>query len=131
MWSNLGPFINKYLGRANVGDTGPNMGQCVGLIEVWLDSLHTSHIPGNAVDLLGNAPALGYTVIRNNPMNFPLPGNIACWDGTWGGGYGHTAVVIAADVLQLLVLEQNDPEGAGVLVGLHDYSGVAGWIVVS
>ncbi len=131
MWNILGPFINNYLGKSNTGDTTGNKGQCVGLIEVWLDTLHRKHIPGNAGDLLANAPAEGYTVTENTPTNFPKAGDIVCWNGSWGGGYGHTAVVLAADEVSLLVFEQNEPDGSPPAIGLHTYGGVAGWIVLA
>lgn len=131
MWQKLGPFIQKYLRQGNIGTNGINRGQCVGLVEVWLDALGKPHIPGNAVDLLANAPAEGYKVTMNDPTNYPVAGDIVCWNGTWGGGYGHTAVVIAANANELLTLEQNDPEGAPVNIGVHDYSGVQGWIALA
>ena len=53
--SNLAAFISQYLGKANTGDTSGNLGQCVGLIEKWLDANGMPSIPGNAVDLLANA----------------------------------------------------------------------------
>ncbi len=122
-------FIAKYLGRANTGDIAGNLGQCVGLVEVWCDINKKPHIPGNAVDLLKNADRTAYTVITNGPTNFPPLGAIVCWDGTWGAGYGHCAVVVAANAMQLVVCEQNDPEGAAPLVATHSFGGVAGWIV--
>ena len=53
--SKLQSFIAQYTGIANVGDTPQNKGQCVGLIEVWLDLFNLNHIWGNAADLLSNA----------------------------------------------------------------------------
>ena len=121
-------FLQMYLGRANAGDTPENAGQCVGLVEVWIDVNKHPHIFGNAVDLLANADRAHYTVTANGPANFPPLGAIVCWDGSWGGGYGHTAIVLAANARQLVVFEQNDPEGAAPLVATHSYGGVAGWI---
>ena len=85
-----------------------NAGQCVGLVEVWIDVNKHPHIFGNAADLLVNADRAHYTVTIDGPANFPPMGAIVCWDGTWGGGYGHTAVVLAANAMQLVVFEQND-----------------------
>lgn len=124
----LALFIRQYLGKANTGDTPGNLGQCVGLIEVWLDANKKPHIPGNAVDLLANADLRIYRRTTNTPNNYPNPGSIVCWDGTWGAGYGHTAIVVASSVLQLVVFEQNDPDGAPPLVATHDYAGVEGWL---
>ena len=123
------PFLQRYLGAANTGDTDPNRGQCVGLVEVWIDANKRPHVIGNAVDLLNNAPPASYKVVRNGPNNFPPAGAIVCWDGSWGGGYGHTAIVVAATPLLLAVFEQNDPDGAPPVVATHSYDGVAGWLV--
>lgn len=129
MSAGLLAFIQQYLGKAGTGNTPENTGQCVGLVEVWLAANNKPHIVGNAVDLLKNAPAAAYTVIKNGPVNMPPAGSVVCWDGSWGGGYGHTAVVVAASPMQMVVFEQNDPEGAAPLVATHSYAGVAGWIV--
>jgi len=123
-------FLQKYLGKVNTGNTPENMGQCVGLIEVWIAAQNHPHIPGNAVDLLNNADLTHYQLFRNNPTNFPPPGAIVCWDGSWGAGYGHTAIVIAATSMQVAVFEQNDPEGAAPVLATHSYGGVAGWLVL-
>src|SRR5579863_2330238 len=107
----LADFIHLYLGRGNIGDNQVNLGQCVGLIEVWLDTCGKPHIWGNAKDLLVNAPAAAYKVVHNGPQNYPQPGDVVCWDNTWGAGDGHTAIVVAANSVQLAVFEQNDPDG--------------------
>lgn len=125
--TDLLPWASKVLG-VETGDTSVNFGQCVGLIEKWLDFCGLPHIPGNAKDLLGGAKMKPYKVVTNTPNNAPLPGDIAVWGATWGDGYGHTAVVLAANARQLAVLEQNDPAGSPPIVGTHDYSGVLGWI---
>jgi hypothetical protein len=124
----LADFMHKYLGLGNVGENPINRGQCVGLIEVWLTSQGKPHIDGNAVGLMANALRTVYKVTNNAPDNYPQPGDIVCWDKTWGGGFGHTAVVVAANSMFLAVFEQNDPEGYVCTVATHGYSGVAGWI---
>ncbi len=121
-------FIRKYLGVANTGDNPVNKGQCTGLVEVWIDIHRLPHIYGNAKDLLANADPAHYTVTRNTPTDIPQPGAILVWGATWGGGYGHTAVVVAASLMQVVTFEQNDPEGAPPTVMTHDYAGVLGWI---
>jgi len=127
----LSTFISKYLGKANTGDTAENRGQCVGLIEAWLDENHKPHIWGNAADLLANADLKAYKLVRNIPTNSPPPGAIVCWDTTWGGGAGHTGIVVAANVNLLAVFEQNDPVGSPPVVATHNYGGVQGWLVFS
>jgi surface antigen len=130
MKSDLLKFIDSYLGKAGTGDTPGNRGQCVGLIEVWADVNSHPHIAGNAVDLYRNADPAAYTKVANAPLNYPPAGAIVCWDGSWGGGYGHTAIVVAASSMQLVVFEQNDPLGASPLVATHSYAGVQGWLIL-
>ncbi len=128
----LSQFIHEYSGKSNVGDTEANKGQCVGLIEARLDNLGFArdHLWGNAKDLLDAAKSYPeiYAVILNTPTNFPSPGDVVVWDGTWGNGYGHTAVAATANANSLTVFEQNDPLGSPCHEGTHDYRGVMGWI---
>ena len=124
----LASFISKYLNTPNVGDNSVNTGQCTGLVEVWLDANKQPHIYGNAKDLLANASLKSYKVFHNSPNNYPLPGNIVCWDSSWGNGDGHTAIVVAANPMHLVVFEQNNPTGHAPTVATHDYTGVLGWI---
>lgn len=124
----LAGFISTNLGMPNVGDTPGNRGQCVGLIERWLDVNGKLHVWGDAKDLLSNADVNVYHVFKNQPMNYPSTGSIVVWDGTWGSGHGHCAVVIGANVRHLAVFEQNNPTGSYPVVGNHDYTGVLGWL---
>lgn len=124
----LAPFISKYLGVADTGNTPINKGQCVGLIEEWLSTNNKPAIWANAKDLLDAADRKYYKKVANIPTNFPPPGAIVCWGGVWGGGFGHTAVVVAANVHLLVVFEQNDPTGSPPVVATHNYNGVQGWL---
>jgi hypothetical protein len=110
------------------GDNAANQGQCVGLVEAWLDHLGKPHVFGNAKDLLREASTAAYMVVVNTPNNFPKPGDIIVWGSTWGNGFGHTAIVLAANVYWVAVLEQNDPTGAMPVAATHGYSGVIGWL---
>jgi surface antigen len=101
----LQDFIAQYNGKTGIGDTDQNKGQCVGLVEVWIDNLGLPHIWGNAIDLLANADKTAYTVVKNTPTNSPTPGDIVVLDM---GTYGHTAIVVKADVNTLTLFEQND-----------------------
>jgi surface antigen len=125
---NLATFIAAYLGVPNTGDTPGNAGQCVGLVEKWLGTNGKEHIWGNAKDLLKQADLKQFKVVRNLPLNAPQPGAVVCWDGTWGGGFGHTAVVVAANRNYVVVFEQNNPIGAAPVVNTHGYTDVLGWI---
>jgi surface antigen len=125
---NLADFIAAYLGVADTGDTPENKGQCVGLVEMWLDTNKRPHIWGDACDLLNNASLTVYKVTSNLPRNCPPPGAIVCWNGNWGAGHGHTAIVVAANIYYLVVFEQNNPEGSAPIVATHGYTDVLGWI---
>ena len=124
----LTTFVQGYLGKPNIGDTAGNMGQCVGLVEKWLDANNKPHIWGDAKDLMSQAEASVYKVVQNGPTNFPPAGAIVCWGASWGAGHGHTAIVVAANSLYLAVFEQNDPDGSPPTVATHGYSGVIGWM---
>ena len=124
----LAAFIGKYLGAANTGNTQINKGQCVGLVELWLLNNNKPAIWANAVDLLDTADKKYYKKVVNIPTNEPPPGAVVCWDSTWGNGYGHTAIVVAANVLELVVFEQNNPLGYAPIVSTHGYSHVTGWL---
>jgi len=115
-------WASRVLG-STIGD-----GQCVALSEAWLANCGKPHIWGNAVDLLANAPANQYRVVPNQPNNAPSPGDVLVWDGSWGGGFGHTAVVLAANANEAAVIEQNDPTGRPAVIATHGYGGVKGWL---
>ena len=122
----LATFISQYLGKANTGDTPQNRGQCVGLIEAWLDANGKPHIWGNAADLIANADPKVYKKVTNIPTNNPPPGAIVCWNSTWGGGAGHTAIVVASNVNLLVVFEQNDPDGSAPVLIFFQSTGQRG-----
>lgn len=126
-------FIQEFSGRNDVGDTPQNIGQCVGLIEVWDDRLGQPHVWGNACDLLTNADRNAFTTTNNTPENFPGAGDIICWEAGWAGSsVGHTAIVVEANVDTFTVFEQNDRIGGGNgscrLHLFQNYAGVQGWI---
>lgn len=126
--------IKKYFDQPNVGDTPQNKGQCVGLIECYIDDLGLPHDWGNAKDLLADADTTKFTVVKNNPSDtsqFPPIGAIMVLDGTWGNGDGHTGVVVFADGIVYAMLEQNNPTGHKPQILTHDYKGVLGWLIPS
>lgn len=128
MSQGLLPFVSNLLGVGAVGTTPGNRGQCVGLIELWYERNGLPAVPGNAKDLLADADGKVFRATINGPVNYPAPGDVVVWGATWGSGYGHCAVVLAANSNRLVVFEQNDPEGAPCLVATHGYGGVLGWL---
>ncbi|WP_204253909.1 N-acetylmuramoyl-L-alanine amidase [Mammaliicoccus sciuri] len=50
----------------------------------------------------------GYATVHENTTSFlPLPGDLAVWNGNWGEGCGHVAVVTQANLSQFQVIENN------------------------
>jgi len=127
--ADLAAFISQYLSKGLVGTNPANTGQCTGLAMLWAKAHSKPLIFANAKDLLDQADLTAYTMYRNGPYNSPPPGALVVWGATWGAGYGHVAIVVAANDMHLAVFEQNDPTGSGPLVATHDYSGVIGWLV--
>ena len=124
----LTDFLAKYYNELKTGNTPENKGECVGLISMWVEELGLPHIWGHAKDLLTNADKNHFKVIKNSIDNYPVAGDIVCWDKTWGGGFGHTGVVIVADKYELDVFEQNP--NAPHIIHHPNYSGVQGWLRV-
>lgn len=124
----LAGFISRFLVELAVGDTAVNKGQCVGLVEVWLTANGKPHVWGNAADMIANADPKVFRKVVNIPTNYPPPGAIVCWNNTWGAGAGHTAIVVAANVMALVVFEQNNPNGSRPMVATHSYTGIQGWL---
>lgn len=126
-------FINKYFGTPDIGDTLENKGQCVGLIEIFLDvlNLNTPHLYGNAKDLLTNAPTDKFEVVYNDPNNydqFPPIGAIMVFGTSYGGGLGHCGIVVRANGYTFSLFDQNNPVGSRpTLTNYHNYAGVEGW----
>lgn len=126
---NLQAFIDKYTGVAGVGNTPENTGECVGLVMKWTASNGLPHTWGHARDLLANADRKAFVVIANSETNYPSPGDVLCWNGRWGGGYGHTGVVVSADANTFTTFEQNNPKGSAPRLVKHaSYSNVQGWM---
>ncbi len=127
----LQEFITKYNGAQGVGDTSENKGECVGLIEVWLDdTLKLPHVWGNAQDLLINADKNAYTIEYNTPIGVPPRGAVIVWKKAFNGTVGHTAIVTRSDVNTFEVFEQNNPLGTGCRLHTYaSYASVDGWII--
>jgi hypothetical protein len=111
----LQELINQYNGQNGIGDTPQNDGQCVGLVEVWLDKIGAPHIWGNACDLAANADTNSYVITPNDPSYVPTEGDIAVLPAGWGGSsVGHTFIVApGTDATTLVAFEQNDRIGGG------------------
>lgn len=134
MAQSLQDFIAQYTGQTGIGDTPENMGQCVGLVEKWIDNLGLVHVWGNAINLLDNADKTAYTVVLNTPTNSPSQGDIAVLGLPYGAYIdngqqkyaGHTGIVVKADINTLTLFEQNDP--GACTQKEYTYAHVLGWL---
>lgn len=124
----LATFIRTELGQANAGTNEVNKGQCTGLVSLWLAAAHKPAIFADGKDYLTNADPRAYRIEVNTPINYPHAGDVISWNASFGDGHGHVAVVVAANVNELVVFEQNNPIGAPPLVATHDYTDVLGWL---
>ena len=123
---NVQDLINQYNGQV-FGVTGPDSGQCTAVAHAWEQMLGLPIVYGNALDTFDNAPDYLYHKELNTPDGVPAPGAIMVWDAKWGNGYGHTGVVVSANVNTFDVLEQNDGDGGITHVGRHNYADTIGW----
>jgi hypothetical protein len=122
-------FAAKYLGQ-RVTAPGGLGGECVDLINLWLDyAYHLPPVRANAADWR-NDTIPGSIWVVNGPMNFPAAGSIVVWGESAEAGTGpngHIALALYGDPLHFLSCDQNWPEGAPVSLRLHTYAGVKGW----
>lgn len=80
---------------------------------------------GDAKDIFGEQPDI-YNWVQNTPAGVPPKGAVFVYGPSWGGGFGHISIVLAADKNTQTSLEQN--VGAPrVTVGTHGYGGAIGW----
>lgn len=125
---NLNKLVEDLTGKSWTV-TGPDKGQCTAVAHEWEKRCNSPIVYGNAKDTYANAGG-EYEKTPNRPDNFPPGGAIVVWGGTWGGGYGHTAVALdGANTRTFKALSQNDPTGTNVQVKTYSYSGVTGWFV--
>lgn len=91
--SALNTFARKYNGSHLDWDGGYGA-QCVDLAKAWNESaVRGPVVRGNGKDWVANCVRSGaYT--RISAGSTARLGDIVCWDGSWGRGYGHVGVVV-------------------------------------
>ncbi len=94
---NLSEFCNWGLAQGSVANPAPNYkykGQCVSLIQQYLYQVFGMPFKarGNAKDWEYNIPS-GFTKLSSNTKL--QNGDILVYDGSYGGGYGHIALIDA------------------------------------
>lgn len=123
-------FFNTYNGLSNQGDTPQNMGQCTGLANLWADeTLNLPHIWGHGKDMYANADPNYYDKIANTVDNYPSVGDIVCWNGNVGGGFGHVGVATGnGNANSFQSFDQNWSIAFKCQLEDHNYNHVIGWL---
>lgn len=125
----LEEFVKQYTGR-KVEFDGKYDFQCVDLIKFYnKDVVHGPLLSGNAKDYARNQHPMTYSWKKNSPFFIPPRGSIAVWDKNTGAGFGHVAIVLSAWLMSFKSLDQNWPEGEGVIEVKHNYKNVVGFLV--
>lgn len=126
-------FIDEFYGRYSdqrVNSCGGYLGECVALSQLYVNELGYGGCPAypvaGAKDMFGTRPDIGQWV-ANTPDGVPPRGAVMCLDGRYGGGYGHTGIVTAANVNTFDLFQQNDPFKSGAHVKTYSYNGCVGW----
>ena len=135
----LNDFVNTWSGVRN-GFFPAYTGQCVQLINQYnQDVIGAGFIPTPATmgardwfEVFASPAPDFYDRIANDPNNasqIPQHGDIVVYGRTWGSGYGHITIVLAADEVGFTGFEQNAPIGSSAHEQRHDnYTGVDGWL---
>lgn len=99
-------WVASVQGRA-IDMDGAFGAQCVDLARSYSQNVvGTGAIMGNGKDWYSNGAASGaYTQIPAGSK--AQKGDIACWGSSWGGGYGHVAIVLSDNGGNLTTMTQN------------------------
>lgn len=96
--------------------------QCMDLIEQYnQDVIHAPRLGGDAINLLNNPRSGFYDYYPNGLTYVPPRGAIAIWGNNVGGGKGHCAIVLSANLLTFVSLDQNWPNSTLVHEQSHNY----------
>lgn len=117
-------------GRAdsyNGVELNPNGAQCVNVAGELNRALGRPAWEGNAVDWIGwSPPGAVYCPAYENAV--PVPGDVALFSGGGYSEFGHCAVVLeTVSWPNMLVWEQNDPEGTPSRIDGRSAAGLKGW----
>lgn len=126
-------FISKYSGKKLDWDKA-YQGQCVDLFRFYVHEVLDLPQPRGVVgaaDFWTNYesdPILknNFTQIKNTPDFIPQKGDVMIWNKKAGGGFGHIAVVIEADINSFTSFDQNWRALNVSEPTKHDYKNVYG-----
>ena len=99
-------WANNHIGQS-VDTDGMYGAQCKDFVNAYTQELFGVTFPGNANALIWDSLPAGWTRIQNYAEFVPEPGDIAIWDGWGSNPYGHTAVIISANVNTFESIDQN------------------------
>lgn len=108
--------------------------QCKDFVNAFTQENFGVTFPGNACDLIyANLPS-GWQRIQNYAEFIPEPGDIAIW-GAWGSNpYGHTGIIISANLYSFESVDQNwvnsSSNGSVAARVTHNYTNPVFWGVI-
>lgn len=133
----LQEFRDTYLGKQiefHSYGTGA-FNQCVDLVNAYINFCldnntkdYTEIIGTNAKDFVTNYDPEDFEFIPNTIEAIPLKGDIIVWNGRVGGGAGHVAIVLEANINTFKSLDQNWSQVERVTEETHNYTNVTGWL---
>jgi FtsZ-binding cell division protein ZapB len=132
----MADVVDRFYARTNgqaINSCGGIKGQCVAGVQSYTNvELGIGGCPAfpvaGAKDMFGTRSD-AFTWVRNTPSGVPPRGAIMVWNGNVGGGWGHTGVVVSANVNNFNAYQQNDPYSSGMHVKAYDYNNVIGWAI--
>lgn len=116
-------------------DTDHSYGaQCKDFVNAYTQENFGVTLPGNACALIYDNLPSGWQRIQNYAAFVPEPGDIAIW-GAWNGNqYGHTAVIVSANVNTFVSVDQNwvnsSSNGSAAAKVTHNYTNPKFWGVI-
>lgn len=113
----LSEFVLRYEGKKLDVD-GAYGAQCVDLCKAWAQNVGVAVPMGNANRYYLNADGVNYWWCYNKPKTLPQPGDMIVFEQ---GSFGHVALVLAATLQQVIVLEQNVPLGSAIRRHIYNY----------
>jgi hypothetical protein len=129
----LQEFINANAGK-KVASRGGITGQCVSLSQAWAEVNGVTGTPvfpvAFAYQMVNSRPDF-FTWEANkvgDPNSKPQPGDIVVFNQSYGGGAGHTGVVVSSDGYTMAVYQQNDPIGSVAYTKTYGFGGCSGWL---
>lgn len=108
--------------------------QCKDFVNAFTQENFGITFPGNACDLIYDALPSGWQRIQNYAEFIPEPGDIAIWGGWNGNPYGHTGIIISANINTFESVDQNwvnsSSNGSAAARVTHNYTRPAFWGVI-